>query len=74
MNIFSKASTRQKIYQSQKVAAIFRSLAQATIDKIEINGSDKIIDVACGIGIVREGGFEIPPGELPVSEQELKSE
>ena len=71
---FQQGIDAAKIYESQKVAAIFRSLAQATIDKIEINDSDKIIDVACGIGIVREDGFEIPPGELPVSEQELKSE
>jgi ubiquinone/menaquinone biosynthesis C-methylase UbiE len=47
-------------YESQKVTAIFRPLAEATIDTIEIGDDDEVIDVACGTGIVSrvfEGRF-----------------
>ena len=40
------------IYESQKVVAIFRPLALATIGSIGIDPGDQVIDVACGTGIV----------------------
>jgi len=60
MKNFQPSIAAVKIYESQKVAAIFRPLAQATIDKIEINDSDKIIDVACDTGIVRRMASKYP--------------
>jgi hypothetical protein len=60
MKTFSQASPRLKIYESQKVAAIFGPLVQATINKIEINDSNKIIDVACDTGIVGRMASKCP--------------
>lgn len=40
------------IYESQKVVAIFRPLALATIEAIGIDPGDRVIDVACGTGII----------------------
>ena len=40
------------IYESQKVVAIFRPLALATIEAIGIDPGDQVIDVACGTGII----------------------
>lgn len=40
------------IYETQKVVAIFRPLAEATVGSIDIDASDRVLDVACGTGIV----------------------
>ena len=40
------------IYESQKVVAIFRPLALATVRAIGIDPGDQVIDVACGTGII----------------------
>ncbi|CUI02203.1 class I SAM-dependent methyltransferase [Leisingera aquaemixtae] len=39
-------------YEQQKVKAIFRPLAEATLSAIEISNKDVVLDVACGTGIV----------------------
>ena len=41
-----------EIYETQKVVAIFRPLALATINQIDIEDSDQVVDIACGTGIV----------------------
>ena len=40
------------IYEAQKVPAIFRPLAEATLDAISLGRDDALLDVACGTGIV----------------------
>ena len=40
------------VYEAQKVPAIFRPLALATLDKFPLQQDDKILDLACGTGIV----------------------
>lgn len=40
------------IYETQKVVAIFRPLALATANAIDIDADDRVIDIACGTGIV----------------------
>ncbi len=40
------------IYEEQKVTAIFRPLAQATLDVISVSLDERVLDVACGTGIV----------------------
>ena len=39
-------------YEQQKVKAIFRPLAEATLAAIEISDEEIVLDVACGTGIV----------------------
>ncbi len=49
---FHLSADAAEMYETQKVIAIFRPLALATIDALDIDASDRIIDVACGTGIV----------------------
>lgn len=39
-------------YEAQKVASIFRPLAEATMDEVSVGPDASVIDIACGIGIV----------------------
>jgi len=41
-----------QIYESQKVPAMFRPLAEATINWIQVDPTDHVLDVACGTGIL----------------------
>ncbi|MBY8977535.1 methyltransferase domain-containing protein [Rhodobacteraceae bacterium NNCM2] len=41
-----------RIYEDQKVRAIFAPLARATLDVVPLATGDKLLDVACGTGIV----------------------
>lgn len=41
-----------EMYESQKVAVLFRPLAEATLQEIPINEYELVLDVACGTGIV----------------------
>ena len=49
---FHLSADAADIYESQKVVAIFRPLALATVGAIGIDPSDQVIDVACGTGII----------------------
>lgn len=40
------------IYEDQKVKAIFRPLAEATLDMLAVSADDRVLDIACGTGIV----------------------
>lgn len=40
------------IYEEQKVKAIFGPLAAATLDVVALSTSDRVLDVACGTGIM----------------------
>lgn len=41
-----------EVYESQKVPAMFRPLAEATLREVSINSNDLVLDAACGTGIV----------------------
>ncbi|MBL4874587.1 MAG: class I SAM-dependent methyltransferase [Rhodobacteraceae bacterium] len=61
-NAFHLKETAVALYEDQKVAAMFRPLACATLDAVEITETDVILDVACGTGIVsREIHAKISP-------------
>lgn len=49
---FQLSGNAAAIYEEQKVPAIFRPLALATLDAVPIGDDDRVIDVACGTGIV----------------------
>lgn len=39
-------------YEAQKVSSIFAPLAKATLETVEIAAGDRVLDVACGTGIM----------------------
>jgi SAM-dependent methyltransferase len=41
-----------RIYEEQKVRAIFAPLAEATLDALEPTADEALLDIACGIGVV----------------------
>ena len=41
-----------QIYEDQKVPAMFRPLAEATLDRVDVPKGSRVLDVACGTGIV----------------------
>jgi len=51
-NHYELAVRAVDIYESQKVSSIFAPLAKVSLEKIEIADGDRVLDVACGTGIV----------------------
>lgn len=49
---FQLSGNAADIYETQKVPAMFGPLADAMLGSVELNSSDRILDVACGTGIV----------------------
>ena len=49
---FQLAGNAAAIYEEQKVPAVFRPLALATLDALEVRDRDIVLDVACGTGVV----------------------
>ncbi len=41
-----------QLYEAQKVPAIFQPLAERTLESISLDGCNRVLDVACGTGIV----------------------
>ena len=41
-----------QIYEEQKVPAMFRPLAEATLHRVDVPNGSRVLDVACGTGIV----------------------
>ncbi len=59
------------IYERQKVNAIFRPLAEATLAGLSVSRSDSVLDVACGTGIVARVIRERIDPVLPVTGVDL---
>lgn len=49
---FQLQGNAPQIYEEQKVPALFRPLAELTLNHVEVRKGDRVIDVACGTGIV----------------------
>jgi SAM-dependent methyltransferase len=76
---FQLAGNAAAIYEEQKVPAIFRPLAQATLDAVALRPDERVLDAACGTGIVaREAlarlasagnvtGFDLNAGMIDVA-------
>ncbi len=54
MNVhtFQLGGNAAEVYEAQKVSAIFRPLAESIIRQVRVHPDDRILDVACGTGIV----------------------
>lgn len=60
---FQLAGDAARIYEAQKVPAIFRPLARATLDRLDLRSETAVLDAACGTGIVaRELRARVPVG------------
>ncbi len=51
-NTFQLSTAAAKLYESQKVPAVFEPLARATLQTYSLAGSVATLDVACGTGII----------------------
>jgi ubiquinone/menaquinone biosynthesis C-methylase UbiE len=51
-NTFHLSAAAVDIYENQKVPAMFKPLAKATLEKFNPSGSVDVLDVACGTGVV----------------------
>ncbi len=51
-NRYQLATSAVDAYEAQKVKSIFAPLAKATLSKVQIADGDRVLDVACGTGIV----------------------
>ncbi len=51
-NSFQLTQRAAELYERQKVSAIFRPLAEATIDALDGPPEGPVLDVACGTGII----------------------
>jgi ubiquinone/menaquinone biosynthesis C-methylase UbiE len=49
---FQLQGNAARVYEAQKVPAIFRPLAELTLESITLDGCACVLDVACGTGIV----------------------
>ncbi|MCK7615441.1 class I SAM-dependent methyltransferase [Roseibium sediminicola] len=59
------------IYEQQKVTAIFRPLAEATLSKIDVSNDESVLDIACGTGIVARVVKELVDPAFPVTGVDL---
>ncbi len=62
------------IYEQQKVKAIFRPLAEATLPLVNISKADSVLDVACGTGIVARTVQDRIAPLLPVTGTDLNAD
>lgn len=51
-NRFSLSTAAAEKYESQKVPSVFLPLVEATLDAISLPTNARVIDVACGTGII----------------------
>ncbi len=58
-------------YEAQKVTSIFAPLAQATLEQVQVSQGDRVLDVACGTGIVARTLNKQCPGPVNVAGVDL---
>ena len=51
-NRYQLATSAVDAYETQKVKSIFAPLAKATLSKVQIADGGRVLDVACGTGIM----------------------
>ena len=51
-NAFHLSTTAAETYENQMVPSVFRPLAEATLDAISRPIGSRLIDIACGTGII----------------------
>lgn len=51
-NTFQLSGSAAQIYEEQTVPALFRPLAELTLNHVTVQEGDRVLDVACGTGIV----------------------
>ena len=49
---FQLAGNAAEVYEAQKVPAIFGPLAELTVDRAHPHTDDRVLDIACGTGII----------------------
>ena len=49
---FQLQGNAPEIYEAAKVPSLFRPLAEATLQAVELRPADRVLDIACGTGIV----------------------
>lgn len=60
---FQLQGNAPEIYETAKVPSLFRPLAEATLGAVALNPADRVLDVACGTGIVaRLAAERLGPG------------
>jgi ubiquinone/menaquinone biosynthesis C-methylase UbiE len=64
---FQLAGNAAQLYEAHKVAAIFRPLAEATLERVALGSDERLLDVACGTGILaRLAAARLGPGAAVV--------
>jgi len=83
---FQLAGNAAAIYEEQKAPAVFRPLARETLNALSIENDAKVLDVACGTGIVgreimkqlgavgRVVGIDLNSGMIDVARQLISAE
>jgi ubiquinone/menaquinone biosynthesis C-methylase UbiE len=62
-NLFHLSTTAAETYENQKVRSVFGPLAKATMEAIDLPKGARVIDVACGTGIIPRLVADYLPGE-----------
>jgi ubiquinone/menaquinone biosynthesis C-methylase UbiE len=60
-----------EIYEAQKVKAIFGPLARATLEVISLSRDEKVLDLACGTGIVARTVHEVSQPLTTIADADL---
>ena len=62
-NLFHLSTAAAETYENQKVRSVFGPLAKATMEAIALPRGARVIDVACGTGIISRLVVDYLPGE-----------
>jgi len=70
-NRYQLATSAVDAYETQKVKSIFAPLAKATLSKVQIADGGRVLDVACGTGIMARSIRECFGPAIPISGVDL---